>query len=646
MATFLSAGPGEAQDFDYHRFESLFDEQVTVSATGKPERISDSPMLMEVISADDIEHSGARDIPTLLHRLAGVDITHSSPGTADVALGGYIEPLTSRVMVLVNGRQVYFDGFGAVFWSSLPVELDEIRQIEVIRGPQSALYGFNAVDGVINIVTFDPVDDQVNSARMRVGNHARRDASATTTQALGDGSGVRLTVASDHAHDFGMAVNTPADRDFAKNPNRRQASFDAGFALADGSHLSLEGSHVDVTERHILYNTFIDMRMVTDSIKGSYVRDTALGRLNATAYLTAIDMPWAQTQTFGAMKLTDRMAVGQVSDLFKIGPADSFRIGGEVRHDSMTAGNLTSGTLTGDLSAGSAMWEHTFSPAVSTVNAVRYDHFQLARSGQPAAGDIYTNAEFDRAIGGVSVNSALIDKLTASDTLRLEFARGLKLPSLTNFGLIERYPLQGTTVYFLGNPDLQPSAVYNYQTAWDHQWHDLDALSRISLFHEMTMHHVGTSYSLTGDQATQITQMSTGSVANGIELSLQHKERKGIRWSGNYTFERLHEHYDLGMRNEQPVHKLNGTFGYAWDDWEVDLSASYASATKEYVFDRTTLTSTDQWVKGAWQLAPRLGWRASDSLSFELSAENLWAYRDAGPQKMAASYFLSMKISY
>jgi iron complex outermembrane receptor protein len=52
-------------------------------------------------------------------------------------------------MVLINGRQVYYDGFGEVLWPTLSVEMSEIRQIEVIKGAQSALYGFNAVDGVI-----------------------------------------------------------------------------------------------------------------------------------------------------------------------------------------------------------------------------------------------------------------------------------------------------------------------------------------------------------------------------------------------------------------------------------------------------------------------------------------------------------------
>src|ERR1700743_1992837 len=171
-------GSGAAgQTLNYGQFEGLFDEPVTMSATGKPQRVSDAPVTMDVITQEDIQRSGARDIPTLLKRLPGIDVYPGQPGTSEVSMGGYIQVFGSRVMVLLNGRQIYLGSFGAVFWSSLPVELHEIRQIEVIRGPQSALYGFNAVDGVINIITFDPATDPVDQVVGRVGNDARRDLS-------------------------------------------------------------------------------------------------------------------------------------------------------------------------------------------------------------------------------------------------------------------------------------------------------------------------------------------------------------------------------------------------------------------------------------------------------------------------------------
>jgi iron complex outermembrane receptor protein len=94
---------------------------------------------------DDIRRSGALSISDVLQFIPGVDVRHYGLADAEVGIRGYNEPYNSRLLVLVNGRQVYSDDYGHVNWASLPVQLSEIRQIEVIKGPNSALYGFNAV---------------------------------------------------------------------------------------------------------------------------------------------------------------------------------------------------------------------------------------------------------------------------------------------------------------------------------------------------------------------------------------------------------------------------------------------------------------------------------------------------------------------
>jgi iron complex outermembrane receptor protein len=65
------------------------------------------------------------------------------------------------LLVLLNGQQVYLDDLGRTQWYTLPVELDEIRQIEIVKGPNTALFGFNAASGVINIITYDPAHESI-----------------------------------------------------------------------------------------------------------------------------------------------------------------------------------------------------------------------------------------------------------------------------------------------------------------------------------------------------------------------------------------------------------------------------------------------------------------------------------------------------
>ena len=214
LCCLLASASARGQSLDYGRLENLFDEPVTMSATGKPERLSDTPATMDIITQDDIKRSGARDLKTLLRLVPGI-VTYRGYNGADAFSIGSI---------LLNGREIYLSAFNQTFIESLPVELEEIRQIEVVRGPQSGLYGFASGDGVINIITFDPAQDPIDFVRVRGGNNALRDGAASITFNPADGIGARVTAATDHQHESGFT--TPAS--MAVSPeNQDRRSFNA-----------------------------------------------------------------------------------------------------------------------------------------------------------------------------------------------------------------------------------------------------------------------------------------------------------------------------------------------------------------------------------------------------------------------------------
>lgn len=137
-------------------FQEQAYERVVVTASRVAQAPLDSPSTLAVITAEEIRASGATDVPDLLRRLAGVDVMQLSAGHADVAIRGFQRKLNNKVLVLIDGRSTYIDFLGTTFWSAFPIELEEIDRIEVIRGPGSAVYGANAVTGVINVITRAP----------------------------------------------------------------------------------------------------------------------------------------------------------------------------------------------------------------------------------------------------------------------------------------------------------------------------------------------------------------------------------------------------------------------------------------------------------------------------------------------------------
>jgi iron complex outermembrane receptor protein len=132
--------------------EDLMNVKVT-SASKKEQTLSRVAAAMFVIAQKDIQQSGATNIPDLLRMVPGLDVAEIDSNTWAISARGFNEEFSNKLMVMVDGRSVYTQTFGGVFWNVLDVPLEDIEQIEVIRGPGGSIWGANAVNGVINIIT-------------------------------------------------------------------------------------------------------------------------------------------------------------------------------------------------------------------------------------------------------------------------------------------------------------------------------------------------------------------------------------------------------------------------------------------------------------------------------------------------------------
>ena len=135
----------------------LLKEEETVSIASRYEQpISQAPSNVYVITDEDIRHSGATDLPTVLRRIPGMEIIQMSGADFNVSVRGNNQLQPNKLLVMIDGRSIYNDAQGFVHWKMLPITLPEIKRIEVLKGPASATYGFNAFDGVVNIITKSP----------------------------------------------------------------------------------------------------------------------------------------------------------------------------------------------------------------------------------------------------------------------------------------------------------------------------------------------------------------------------------------------------------------------------------------------------------------------------------------------------------
>ncbi len=216
----------------------LLKEEETVSIASRYEQpISQAPSNVYVITDEDIRHSGATDLPTVLRRIPGLEVMQVTGADFNVSVRGDNQLSANKLLVMVDGRSIYVDVQGSVFWKSIPVTLPEIKRIEVQKGPASVLYGFNAFDGIINIITKSP--DEMKGATAQFGGGAYGTISSAAVYANRYKKfGYRLS----YGHDQNQQWRSGSALAYRDNKFNVQTE----YALGGDSKLSFSGGLVDV----------------------------------------------------------------------------------------------------------------------------------------------------------------------------------------------------------------------------------------------------------------------------------------------------------------------------------------------------------------------------------------------------------------
>src|SRR5687768_6497370 len=151
----------------------VYEEQLVVTASKVEQQLVNAPATVSVVTSDVIQGSPATNYAELLRSVPGVNIAQTSARDFNITLRGATSTLSTSQLALVDGRSLYLDFFGFVAWDLLPLNPNEIRQIEVIRGPASAVWGANAMNGVVNFISKTPRELDGNSASISFGTFDR-----------------------------------------------------------------------------------------------------------------------------------------------------------------------------------------------------------------------------------------------------------------------------------------------------------------------------------------------------------------------------------------------------------------------------------------------------------------------------------------
>lgn len=195
--------------------DPTYKETVVVSASRTEQQLVNAPATMSVIGGRALEVAPSNNYADLLRAVPGVNITQISARDINITSRGATSSLATSQLAVLDGRSIYQDFFGFVMWDFMPANTNEIKQIEVIRGPASAVWGANALSGVVNIITKTPREMQGTTFTMGAGSFGRqfygngaRNGSlvygnVTHAQAINDKWAYKLTVGMYQSEAFG-----------------------------------------------------------------------------------------------------------------------------------------------------------------------------------------------------------------------------------------------------------------------------------------------------------------------------------------------------------------------------------------------------------------------------------------------------------
>jgi iron complex outermembrane receptor protein len=231
-------------------------EVIVVTGSRSPEKVLDSPATIEYVSSHDIRRATGASYLSALSKVKGIDYADAGLGDQRISMRGFTTQFNSRLLQMIDGRVAQMPGTGLPQGNSLPTIALDMKSIEVIVGPASALYGPNAHTGVINVITKTPWDESGATVAVRSGSQNLVDVGARVAGLVKD--------------DFGWKVNGQFMRadDFAPDPSRPEHYYGTSFFERDlvGGHYDVKGGKLDGT----LYYKLPDDWVVKSTYGWSY----------------------------------------------------------------------------------------------------------------------------------------------------------------------------------------------------------------------------------------------------------------------------------------------------------------------------------------------------------------------------------------
>lgn len=619
------------------------EEVIVVTASRTEQRLQEVPVAMTVISAEQLATTPADNYGDVLRSVPGLNVSQISARDIQISGRGATSSLATDQLVLLDGRSVYLDFFGFVMWDLLPVDFREIAQVEVVRGAGSAVWGANAMGGVINLITKSPWELAGTNAQLGGGEKGTLFGSVTHARA-GENTGFKISASYFEQDPFDRPTgvipgNTTTYPNF-KNSGTKQPKVDLRLDrnMADGDQIlsfSLGSAGTDGIVHSGIGPFDIKSSSRLDYGKVSWSR----GSLNVNFFANLLDGSATNLLTVGV----DGRPLEFVfeSQTYNVDLVDSRSFG---------INRVTYG-------GNARLVQYDLSIARSDSDRNEYGIFLQDEIEFSEQLKWLVGARFDDIdpIGSVvSPRTSLLYSPSPNHNFRISYNKAFRAPSLVenylDTAIVNAITLPGVGQYVfptasLGNPNLteekQTSYEIGYVGTFNNQVTFTTAVYRNEREDE-TDFYAAAYYTaqnppprwplppiflnfppLAGALPAMFTYRNIGEKINkGVEVSLDVRPNRTWRFNFNYSYQDRPEvtGIDPDEINLPPKNRFNASVGYDSETFFADAVVNYVDeAFWTDVLDSRFWGTTDEYT--SFNLT--LGYRFNEHVTFSVIGNNI-----------------------
>src|SRR5438477_9700275 len=632
LGSSVSAQNQGVPDISRMSIEELMNVEVT-SVAKRPQRVADAAAAVFVLTQEDIRRSGAASIPEALRMVPGLQVARIDENKWAIGSRGFNGRFDNKLLVLIDGRSVYTPLLSGVSWNVQDVMLEDVDRIEVIRGPGATLWGANAVDGVINVITKKAKATQSAIVTAGAGTEERAAGGVRFGSKLGDNTYYRSYTKyldwgpSAYPYPSGMTAHDGWDA--------LRGGFRADWTPAGANSLTVQGD---------IYRSRFDETLTVASLSapysntfpndGKYSGGNILGRWNHTSERSSMSLQMYYDNT----TITDHSLFGDHQNILDLDFQHGFHVGDSQQfvwglgYRSIHDKNDASFTV-------------SLQPNQVTLNQFStflQDEISLVDNRlQITLGSKFERNEFTGF--EIEPNARLLWNLTPNQSIWTAVSRAVRTPALTEEGLrlnsavippgtlANPTPLPAVVAVFGShrfNSEFNSEDLLAYELGYRVQATknlSLDIATFYNNYSNLRTAEPGAPFPEGSPAPTDFVipfvagnKMSGGTY--GVELFADWKVVPKWRLAGSYSYLQMDIHKNLDSQDPTPDNPNGSSPRHQWYlRSSVDLPKHFEQDTTLRFVDRLPSLNLPNY----YSLDAHLGWRPVTSLELSIGGQNL-----------------------